>query len=295
MVYTIGIDIGGTKVAVGIARGKSLVSYEKFKTPKSSKELLAKLISTIDRLMKKSSLKKQQIKNIGIGVPGPIVKGKILAFPNAHQIEKTHFLDIEKKFKIPIYLDNDVNCIGIAERLYGAAKKNKHSLVIAVGTGIGGAIIENGKIIRGNGAAGEFGHMIVHSNGLLCQCGKKGCLEQYASGKAIERMEKKEGRPANVFILEEMAKKGDKKSIKIYENAGHYLGIGLHNLSMAFNPDIIIIGGGLGMAETSLFESSKKYLKGKNIIPYPKIVKARLGWKAGMVGAANLYRMMDLQ
>lgn len=191
----------------------------------------------------------------GIGIGAP-APVNLTALKNVSLVEI-----VRREFKIKTKVDNDANCFGLAEAILGAGKGAEILAGLTLGTGIGGAIIVNGEIFHGaSGSAAEFGHMIIKKDGRRCDCGNRGCLEAYLSVKRREE----------------------------------YLGIGLANIVNIFNPDIIVIGGGIVDAGKFLFEPARKIMR-KNILSplakNTKVVKAKLGEDAGAIGAALLWNI----
>ncbi|MCK4860173.1 MAG: ROK family protein, partial [Candidatus Omnitrophica bacterium] len=191
----------------------------------------------------------------------------------------------------------DVNCFGIAERLLGAGKGKQNIIGLTLGTGLGGCLILKGKLFYGSqGSAGEIGHMIIKKGGWKCSCGNNGCLEAYVSTKGTMRVAKEIGCKGTIPTeIMNLAKKGDKKAIRVYQIIGEYLGIGLANLVNMLNPDIIIIGGGIANAGKFIFNPARKTMKENVLSPLAKntkVVKAKLGEDAGAIGAALLWDIL---
>ncbi|MFH1390361.1 MAG: ROK family protein [Candidatus Margulisiibacteriota bacterium] len=194
---------------------------------------------------------------------------------------------LEKEFSRPVFIDNDANCAALAEARFGAGVGRRHFIYITVSTGIGGGIIINGQLYRGaNGSAGEFGHMIIDSQGLTCGCGNVGCFEAMASGTAVRKRAGMDG--ASVELA---ARQGDKKALAVINETAHYLAIGISNLVNIFNPELVILGGGVSKMRELLLNPVRKefkkyalYLPAKSV----KIVRAKLGTNAGILGAAAL-------
>jgi glucokinase len=286
----IGIDLGGTKIGGVLATpsGKVLMDVHIPTEAKKGKKQVIENIKKAIRMLIRSH--KVKIKAIGIGAPGPILyeKGIVIEAPNLPGWKRVNLRKILKKeFKVPVFVDNDANCAALAEAWFGAGKFAKHFIYMTVSTGIGGGIIIDKRIYRGAiGSAGEFGHMIVDPNGPKCGCGNFGCLEALASGSALR---KKTGMDA--ISLELAARQGDKKAQQAIQEIGHYLAIGIANLVNAFNPERVIIGGGLSNMKELLFAPIKKDFK-KYALTLPaksvRIVRAKLGTKAGVLGAVAL-------
>jgi glucokinase len=313
MALTIGVDIGGTKVAAGIVdeSGRILVS-DKRETPahdpKATEDTIADAINDLART-------RPGIAAAGIGAAGFIdqQRGTVLFAPNLAWREEPIKAELEKRVGLPIMIENDANAAAWGETRFGAGRGQDHVLCVTVGTGIGGGIVLDGQLYRGRwGIAGEFGHMQVVPGGVRCGCGNKGCWEQYASGNALVREGRElaeSGAPlANALLdlaggdvsaitgplITQAAKDGDPTSIELLEDVGHWLGVGLASLAAAFDPGCFIIGGGVSDAGDLLLsparESFHRGLVGRGYRPEAEIKIAELGPEAGVVGAADLAR-----
>jgi len=292
---TIGIDIGGTNIKGVLMNGNKVVVRKKISTKSKSnkKIILTQLFECINYLIKKGG----RIREIGVGVAGPIdfKNKKILNPPNVTAFKNFHLGEmIKNKFGIETVIDNDVNYLTLAEAILGAAKEKNFVIGLGLGTGVGGGIVLNEKIFHGaNGSAGEIGHMIIFDNGRQCHCGSKGCLEAYVNERGIKKTTKEIfGKEIDSITLFEMAKKGNKKAIKVWQITGQYLGIGLANLVNIMNPDIVVIGGGIANVGGLLLRSAGKEMKKNVLSPLAKntlVVKAKLGEYAGAIGAGLLH------
>ncbi|MBM7515370.1 ROK family protein [Nocardioides nitrophenolicus] len=197
---------------------------------------------------------------------------------------------------LPVVLDNDANCAAHAELVAGAAVGAGSALLITIGTGIGGALVLGGRVVRGaHGLAGEFGHMQVVPDGLACECGLRGCWEQYCSGRALERVTRVAlGRHLDGPEVTALALAGDRVALSSFASVGTWLGVGAAGLVSAFDPELVVVGGGvsavgellLGPARTALAGA----LQGTGYRAVPDLVPARLGPEAGAIGAALLAR-----
>ena len=194
-------------------------------------------------------------------------------------------------------LDNDANCAARAEVVYGAVGDTGDALVITLGTGIGGAVVLDGAVHRGyNGMAGEFGHMQVVPGGRDCECGGSGCWEQYCSGNALRRYVREHGGPDDLAgpALGEAAQAGDELARAAFTDVGTWLGVGTANLVAAFDPQIVVVGGGPSIAGDLLLEPARQALReslvGAAHRTVPPLVRAALGPEAGAIGAAYLAR-----
>jgi len=308
--FLIGVDMGGTNVRMGIITpdGKVLKKdHYPIDTSKRASELIEELISKLKGLIQKELKDPKQLIGIGVGIPGLInmKKGIISEAPNIRDLKDFRLRDfLEKEIPYPIAIENDANAFTLGEGWVGAAKGCKHYCGITLGTGVGGGIVVEGRILHGTeGMAGEVGHMVIDPEGPLCGCGGRGCLEVYASGMAVRRMALEAAAKGNgLFKLSEgdlknlssenvfeAAKSGDATAKRIFNEMGVYLGLGLVNLIHLFNPEKIVIGGKVSEAWDYFFPSAirtvqERSMKGPR--ETVEIVKARCGDDAGMLGAA---------
>jgi len=291
---TIGIDIGGTNIK-GVLFGKGRVLARiKIRTKSKSdrKILIAQIFECIEFLFKKD----KKVERIGIGVAGPVdfKNQKVLNPPNVTGLKGLYLAKlVEKRFKIKTIVDNDVHGLVLAEAILGAGKNKKLVVGLGLGTGVGGGIVLNKKILHGaRGTAGEIGHMIIKRGGRKCSCGSKGCLEIYISERGIRKTaEEIFGQEIDTITLHEIAKGKNKKAIKIWQITGEYLGIGLANIVDNLNPDIIVIGGGIAGAGEFLLKPARKEMRKNILSPLARktpVVRAKLGEYAGAIGAALL-------
>ncbi|WP_141013830.1 ROK family protein [Nocardioides sambongensis] len=192
----------------------------------------------------------------------------------------------------PVRLENDANCAAYAEIVAGAARGVSSALLIAVGTGIGGAVVLDGRVVRGaQGGAGEFGHMQVVPDGLPCECGLRGCWEQYCSGRALERvMRVAVGAHLDGPEVAALARSGDRVAREAIASVGTWLGVGAAGLVSAFDPETVVVGGGVSAVGDLLLEPARRALRdslqGKDFRTVPALVPARFGPEAGAIGAA---------
>jgi glucokinase len=217
---------------------------------------------------------------------------------------------LEQRLGVPVVLDNDATCAAHAEATYGAGRGARSMALVTLGTGIGGGLVVDGRVWRGeHGMAGEFGHMQVVPDGVPCQCGRRGCWEQYSSGSALVRYARArlgseptmltdlcEGDPDRLTgpIVSAAAADGDLVSRAAFTSVGRWLGVGLANLVAAFDPGLLVVGGGVSAAGDRLLEPAREWLArtlvGVEHRPVPPVVPAALGPEAGLVGAASLAR-----
>lgn len=299
--FIISIDLGGTNFKIALLdlsckiKEKRVLSTKNF----SGKDgLILALVSCISKVIQDRNLKKINILGVGLGLPGPVdtEKGLIHFFPNIPGWKEVKLKSIlEKKLGLPVYLDNDANLMALGEYKLGAAKGAKNAVCLTLGTGVGGGIIIENKIYHGSSfAAGEVGHMPLNENGPTCNCGGIACLEAYVGNKIIYSNARKIfGRKISLEEVSQLAKRGNKKAISLWQGVGRHLGIALASVVNLLNPDTIVIGGGVAAAGESLFSEVRKTIL-KRAMPVQakrvRILRAKLGSDAGLIGTAILVR-----
>lgn len=273
MRQSIGIDIGATKIMFGLMKNQKLIKKRKIKTPKTK----AKLVQEIKKNLK--AFLNPGIKKIGLGIPGILdyKKKKILICPNLKYLNNFNLAKLlEKEFKIKVIIENDANCFTLAEALLGAGKNKNVVLGITLGSGLGAGLVINKKIYHGSLEEDEeIGHQTIDPNGYKCSCGKKGCLECYASAKFFKR----KGFSSRALL--EKARQKNKKALKIFREFGEHLGMGLKDPTNIIKPEIIVVGGGISKAWPYFLKEMEKELKKQT-----KIEISKLGETAGAIGAA---------
>ena len=311
---TIGVDIGGTKVLAGVVdvRGQVLARVRnetphRTTSPAVVEDTIAEAVAELAQ--------RHPVSAVGIGAAGFVdASGSTVRFsPHLSWRDEPLREALAERVGLPVLIDNDANATAWAEMRYGAGQGAAHFLCITMGTGIGGAIVIDGQVFRGaNGMAGEFGHLQVVPDGRRCECGNRGCLEQYASGNALVRearelvaaaspvayrlRELSGGEPGNLTgpIVTQAAQAGDPAAVELFGEIGGWLGTGLAILTAAFDPERIIVGGGVGEAGEVLLgparDTLRRTLTGRGFRPEPEVVSARLGPDAGFIGAADLAR-----
>jgi glucokinase len=299
---TIGIDIGGTKVAAGVVDPEGHV-LERMrmdtptKHPKDTEDAIANVVETLEA--------RHDVIAVGIGAAGfvDVTRSSVLFAP--------HLAWRHEPLRDAV--ENDANAAAWSEWRFGAAQGESHLVVVNLGTGIGGGILLDGALQRGKyGIAGEFGHMQVVPGGHRCECGNRGCWEQYASGNALGREAREMARSDSPvaqnllrrvnddvdkitgLVVTDAAKDGDPVAVELLEDVGRWLGIGLANLAAALDPGTFVIGGGVCDAGELLLgparEAFRRTLTGRGFRPEARVVRAVLGPDAGLVGAADLAR-----
>jgi glucokinase len=294
----IGVDIGGTRLSVGLVSDEGQVlSLVREATPADGEAALALLLEMTRALIGEAGASPHAtLDGIGIGFGGP-VDFEAQAIVQSHHVAGWApglklAASFAQEFGLPAVMDNDANCGGLGEALFGAARGHDDVFYVNVGTGIGGAVILDGRVHHGaHSTAGEIGHCIVLPDGPPCTCDKRGCLEALSSGSALGR----EGRAAGMGDVTgrevgERALRGDPVALRIVAQAGTWLGLALGNVANLLDPQIIVIGGGvsdlgdvyLGPARASFAATAMPAARGT------PIVKAALGYDAGVIGAAAL-------
>lgn len=314
MKYIAGVDIGGTNTKIGIVSTEGrIVAKESIKTlsMEGVESTLKRIWATIKGLLEKNEINYEDLLGVGMGIPGPVREQEIVGFFANFPWEKN--LNIAKLFRNisgkETKLENDVNVIALGEARHGAGRGAKTSVTIALGTGIGGGIYIDGKIISGfNGAGGEVGHMKLVKDGKLCGCGQKGCFEAYASATGIEReaisrlkvnktnklYQKLNGEIDKVEAKDvfDCAKEGDAFSLDIVDYEAEYLAMGIGNVLNLINPEKIILAGGVSLAGDILLDKVKeklpKYAMSVAIENGFSIELGILGNDSGIYGASAL-------
>lgn len=309
----IGIDLGGTNIAVGIVNEQGEIQYEgscATRTEREPHEILDDMLALILNILEKSHTELKEIKAIGIGIPGLADNnGNVIFCVNLGWRNVPLQEMLENILNIPVYIDNDATVAALAEYESGSMNNCKSGLLLTLGTGIGSGIILNGEVYSGfNGVGSELGHMVVGENFYDCNCGRNGCLETFASSTAIIRYTQKlikemnestiivakaEGdiNNINAKIIFDCAKEGDKIANLAVNRLVKYLSIGIINIVNFIDPEIISLGGGVAGAGQYLLDlvinevMANKYYKE---LPIGKIVLAELGNSAGIIGAAMI-------
>lgn len=296
----IGIDLGGSHIAIGVVdkNGKILEKREKRLKGIKKSEIKKTIKETIIK-HSKEYMENYNIDEIGIAIPGTVENETIIKSVNLGLKNYNIVQEIKKEIDLPIKIRNDAKCAALAENTYGALKKYDRILFLTLGTGIGGAVIINNELLNAGNVPGcEIGHMVIKENGILCNCGRKGCFEKYASMKAFKNNLRNElGYNDNTSGKELMAiikdsEKGTNEYFKIEKVRKQYvkdLSIGIANLINIFEPEAIGIGGSFVYFSEVLLQDLKAELLKENILFNPRkelnIQTAVLGNEAGIIGA----------
>jgi glucokinase len=297
----ISIDLGGTNLKIGLLDQNCNIRYKAVLSTNSftrKDDLITAIIDSIQKIIKDKNLKKSGIQGIGLGLPGPIdvQRGIVHFFPNIPGWKEVKLKDIlQKRLRLPVHLDNDANLMALAEFYRGAALKAKNAVCLTLGTGVGGGIIIEGRLYRGSTFnAGEIGHIPINEEGPQCNCAGKACLEAYVGNTRILKRARQIFR-RNITLEEVsiLAKRKNKRAIKIWQDVGRRLGIALSGVVNLLNPDVIVIGGGLAGAGEVLFRNIRLTIKQRAMrvqAKHVKVLAAKLGSDAGLIGAALLVR-----
>lgn len=311
----IGIDLGGTNIAVGLVDEKGTILH-KDSVPTQAKRHYTEILKDMAELSLKvigdAGYTVRDVKAIGIGSPGtPNKKDGTLVYTNNINFKNVPMrAEIQKYIDLPVYIDNDANCAALAEAVAGAAKDVKHSITITLGTGVGSGIIIDKKIYSGfNDSGAELGHMVIQVDGEQCTCGRKGCWEAYASATALIRQTRdaaKENSNSLVYQLVggdmdringktafDAARAGDPTGQQIVKNYIKYLAVGLTNVINTFQPEVLAIGGGICKEGDYLLNPLKELIRQDvycKEVAQTQIKTAVLGNDAGIIGAAMLGR-----
>ena len=314
-VLYIGIDVGGTTAKAGVVdeEGKILAkSVCKTGKERAFEDIAADMAELCRRVVRESGHEMADITAVGVGIPGEQdPKSGLVAFcNNLGWVNVPLMQRLREALGLSVYVDNDANVAALAESAFGASRDVKSSILVTLGTGVGGGIVENRRVRTGaHGVGGEIGHMVVVVDGEKCNCGHRGCWEKYASATAIIRMGRAlmEEKPdcalarqlggdaaqLNAKAVLDLAKAGDADCMGIFETYVKYLCVGLANLINIYDPDMIVLGGGVAYAGDFLLDAVRAALGDYVYCPalsWARVELARMGNDAGIIGAAMLGR-----
>ncbi|KDN86383.1 ROK family glucokinase [Kitasatospora cheerisanensis] len=312
MALTIGVDVGGTKIAAGVVdESGEILAKTRVPTPADPQWAVDAIAQGVRELKEQYS----DVAAVGVGAPGFVSRDRstVLMAPNIAWENEPLKQRVEELTGLPTVVENDANCAAWAEFRFGAAAEYEDMVLITVGTGIGGGIVLDGRLHRGRfGVAGEIGHLNMVPDGLLCGCGGHGCWEQYGSGRSLRRYgrEKAAADPiAGKRMLElndgvaetirgihitQAAEEGDPLALSCYAEIADWLGRGMADLAALFDPAVFVLGGGVSDSGRLLLDpvtaAFGKYLTGGPARPRANVVLASMGSAAGIAGAADLAR-----
>ena len=308
----LGIDLGGTKILTAITDTQgNIISRHHSITPakRGHAAVIKSIMESVDRALDQAHISTTDLTAVGVGAPGLSnpETGMLFTSPNLPGWKDVPLRDIiEKELNKKAFLINDANAAAIGELLFGAARGARHFIYITISTGIGGGIIINGDIYTGScGTAGEIGHMVISDDGPVCNCGNRGCWEALASGTALAREARKrieEGKQTSILdyadgniekvtaeVVQKAAEAGDSVARELINITGYYIGVGLANLVNIFNPELIVIGGGLSNIGDILLQPAYEEAR-RRAFPQPfqavRFARAELGRNSGVIGAA---------
>ena len=315
----VGVDVGGTRIKAGLVddRGR-VVHATRHDTPdRTTRPQVVEdaVVDAVAELLQRPEAGARGVVGVGIGAAGFVAaeRGTVVFAPHLSWRDEPLQEKVAARLGVPVVVDNDANAAAWAEHRFGAGRGESHLLTVTLGTGIGGAVLVDGELQRGrHGLAGEFGHMVVVPDGRRCECGNRGCWEQYASGAVLRRdvldllaagstfaaalLGRCDGRPE---LLEgedvtRAARAGDAVAVELVAEVGRWLGVGLANLVAALDPGTVVVGGGASEAGHLLLDPARealaRHLAGRGHRPVPPVRAAALGVSAGLVGAADLAR-----
>ena len=311
MGLAVGIDVGGTKIAGGVVDevGKILATARR-ESPATDTEAIERNIQDLVAELRAD----HDVQAVGIGAAGFVDSSRstVMFAPNLAWRDEPLRADLEKLIDLPVVVENDANAAAWGEFTFGAGEDVQDTLLVTVGTGVGGGIVLNGQLHRGAfGVAAEIGHMRVVPDGRICGCGNKGCWEQYASGSALVRDTKEQAREGSLIarslvdraggvesisgpLITAAAQDGDSFAREQLAVLGRWLGEGIASLTAVLDPAVVVIGGGVSEAGDLLLDPIRAHfranLTGRHFRPELEVRAALLGNKAGMIGAADLAR-----
>ncbi len=307
---SIGVDIGGTRVKLGIVRGGKILLQQSFptRTIASGPEALERGIAAAVQGLR--SVFRGRVESLGVGVPGLVLypQGIVQTCANVPGWKEVPLrARLQRRLKIPVRVDNDVHAMALAEWRYGAGKGVRNLVCVTLGTGVGGGFILDGRLYRSRlGPSAEIGHIPVGEKGPACSCGGSACLERYVGNRDVIRLLRRRlerGEKSRILrlvdgrldrltpeVVDRACALGDRVALETWEEAGQKIGLVLAKVVNLLSPDRIVIGGGLAQAGRWLFEPIRRTLRERAMRPLGNIpvVPAKLGMSAGVVGSALL-------
>lgn len=312
--YSIGIDVGGTNIAVGVVdEGGAIVAQASRPAGvhRPYGEMIKDMAACALEALAKAGLTLEAVQRVGVGVPGVADREGVVIFATNlgwHNVPLA--AELRQYIDKPVCIDNDATVAGLAESVAGVSKDTHSSVFLTLGTGVGGGIVIGGKPWSGfHGVGSEIGHVVLELDGVPCTCGNSGCLERYCSATALIRMGREAlrehpdslmmdlcaGDPAglNAKNVIDAAREGDAQGVKIFRRYVDYLAQAIVSIISFLDPEVVVLGGGVSRAGAFLLDAVRervpRYLMFKTL-PYSRIELARLGSEAGIIGAAMLGR-----
>ncbi|NLU74531.1 ROK family glucokinase [Streptomyces sp. HNM0575] len=311
MGLTIGVDIGGTKIAAGVVdEHGTILETSTVPTPPTAEGVIDAIADAV-----RDASSEHEVDAVGIGAPGYVddKRATVLFTPNLTWRHEALKDKVEQRIGLPVVIENDANAAAWGEYKFGVGTGHEDVVCITIGTGLGGGVIIGGRLHRGRfGVAAEFGHIRMVPDGLLCGCGNQGCWEQYASGSALVRyaQQRATATPENATVLLELgdgtpegiegkhiseaARRGCPVAVDSFRELARWAGAGLADLASLFDPGAFIVGGGVSdegdLVLDPIRKSYRRWLVGSRWRPHAEVLAAQLGGRAGMVGVADLAR-----
>ncbi|MCD4534691.1 ROK family protein [Nocardioides sp. cx-169] len=290
----IGVDVGGTKVLAGeVSDHGRVLRTARRRTPGRQAEPRALDDAVTEAVLEVAD--RRTVAAVGLSVAGlvDLTRGRVRFSTHLPWQEDDTAARLSARWGVPVLLDNDVSCAAVAELAHGRGLAHPDFLLVTIGTGIGGAIVHRGELWRGaNGMAGEFGHVRVVPDGRVCECGLRGCLEEYASGNALTRLAGDAYEDGAAITA--AATGGDPAAIQALASVGDWFGVGLAGLVGSFDPPVVVVGGGVSDAGELLLGPTRAALErtlvGAGHRDLPQVLVGSCGSAAGMVGAARIAR-----
>lgn len=305
MALYIGIDVGGTAIKGVLIDGKGCLFGEDSVPTAGGQEIVNGIVALCNRLM---NLSGEKVQGVGIGCAGVIdsAEGKVVLARNLSLEDFPMVKLLQEKIDVPVKITNDANAAALGEAKFGAGKNFKNSILVTLGTGVGGGIVIDGKLFEGNKSAGaEIGHMVIEHGGQLCSCGRRGCFEAYSSATALKKQTKRamENDAGSAmwksYTSETVTGKTafeyadcDPSAREVVEKYIEYLACGLINLANVFRPEVIMLGGGVSKEKERLTVPLQKIIDRETFASSyapVKVTVAALGSNAGAYGAAALF------
>ena len=313
MALTIGIDVGGTKIAGGVVdESGQILATARRESPATDTDAIEQAVEDLVAELRSN----HEIAAVGVGAAGfvDVHRATVLFAPNLAWRDEPLKRDLESRIGLPVVIENDANAAAWGEFTFGAGEDVDDFLLVTVGTGVGGGVVLNGQLHRGAfGVAGEIGHLRVVPGGLICGCGNRGCWEQYASGTALVREAREQASKGSLIarslldlvggdveaidgpLITKAANDGDAFAIEQLQVLGRWLGEGIASLTAVLDPAVVVIGGGVSAAGDLLLDPVRAHftanLTGRNYRPALEVRAAKLGNQAGLIGAADLARV----
>jgi glucokinase len=299
--FIIAIDLGGTNLKCSLLDGKLKVKDRTSFNTKSfdnKQKLIDGIVHSVNSFILKLNLDKKVILGIGLGLPGPVdtSSGVVHFLPNIKGWKEVGLKRIlERETGLPVFIDNDAKLMALAEHESGSAKGFRNALCITLGTGVGGGLIIDNCLYRGNdNAAGEIGHMPLNEHGPACGCGSQACLEAYVgNSRIIDDARRLFGKKITLEQTSRMARSGNRKALRFWDGIAGKLGLALSGVVNLLNLDAVVIGGGVSYAGEVLFAGIKRTIRARAMSVQAKrvkILRAKLGNEAGMIGAGYLVK-----